>query len=342
MPMAELTVPLVFYPLAVRYNAGLALLASILRARGIESDLCLLSSESEFLRRLVAWNSPVVCFSAVTETDYRRSLPYMRLAHDHGKLVLLGGTWTGLGRPVPDYVDLVCRGDGETLADYFLEADDRLFRELMVTRDLNALPVPDYEMWRDIPFDRGLPETDGKKCLPYLSSRGCPYPCTFCQIRQQPAGMRIRTKVAEDLTDLTARYRPDLWFFGDALLPYHSATWRKSWGRFRHPFVAYIRADASPEALGWLVDRGLTGCAFGIESGDEDYRNRVLRKGLTDAAIWRTVEILRANGVWFIPYFMHGTPGETMAIRTKTAAMARAIGPYAMTWQYEELTSWRP
>ena len=336
----DLTIPLCCYPLAVRYNAGLAALSAILRARGIGTDLCLLSNESEFLRRLVGWSGPVVCFSAVTHADYLRSLPFMKLAHEAGKVVLLGGTWAGLNRPVPDYVDLVCRGDGDTLAAYFLDGDDRLFRELMVTRDLNALPVPDYAMWRDIPFDRGLPETDGKKCLPYLSSRGCPYPCTFCQIRQQPKGMRIRTKVSEDLSELTARYHPDLWFIGDALLPYHSAAWRESWGEFRAPFVAYIRADIPPEQLAWLVDRGLTGCAFGVESGDEAYRNVVLRKGLTDEDVWRTVAALTRAGVWFVPYFMAGTPGETMASRTKTAEMARRIGPYAITWQYEELASW--
>jgi len=332
-----LTIPLCFYPLGVKYNGGLALLAAILKDRGIGTDLCMLSSESEFLRRLVGWPGPFVCFSAVTHLDYLRSVPYMRLAKDAGKTVLVGGTWAGLGRPVDDAVDYICRGDGESLADFFCRGDDRLFRERIVTADLNALPLPDYAMWRGIPFDRGLPETDGLYCLPYLSSRGCPYPCTFCQIRQQAPGMRLRTRCEEDLSRLTAEYHPDLWFVGDALLPYHSEAWRASWGNFRAPFVGYIRADATPDQLGWLIDRGMKGCAFGVESGDEGYRNRVLRKGLTDDEVWRTVDILKRAGCWYVPYFMYGTPGETMAIRTKTARMARTIGRYAVTWAYEEL-----
>ena len=332
-----LVVPLCFYPLAVRYNAGLAQLAANLGARGIGTELCLLSSESAFLGRLVAWNSPMVCFSAVTHADYLKSLPFMKLAKDHGKTIMLGGTWASLKKPVPEYVDYVCRGDGDDLADFFQAGDDRIFRELVVTQDLNALPLPNYAMWEGIPFDRGLPETQGKFCLPYISSRGCPFPCTFCQIRQQPAGMRIRMKVAEDLGQLTERYHPDHWFIGDALLPYHSQAWRDSWGDFRAPFFAYIRADITPEHLGWLIDRGMRGCAFGVESGDEDYRNRVLRKGLTDDEVWRTVNALEAAGVCYLPYFMSGTPGETMAIRTKTAQMARKMGGYAVTWAYEAL-----
>ena len=339
----DLTVPLVCYPLSVRYNAGLAALSAVLKARGIDTDLCLLSSESDFLRRLVAWRSPVVCFSAVTATDYVRSLPFMKLAHDHGKTVLLGGVWAGRGFPVPEYVDLVCRGDGESLADYFLHGDDGLFRAAFMTRDLNALPLPDYAMWEGIPFDRGLPETAGKFCLPYISSRGCPYPCSFCLIRQQPdkQRMRIRTKVEADLVELTDRYHPDLWFITDALLPYHLKAWRDSWGAFRAPFVAYLRADIRPDDLAWCIDRGMVGCAFGVESGDEGYRNGALHKSLSDEDIWRTVGALRKAGVWFVPYFMCETPGETMVARTKTAQMARQMGPYAIIWQYEELASWQ-
>ena len=70
-----------------------------------------------------------------------------------------------------------------------------------------------------------------------------------------------------------------------------------------------------PGHLDWLIDRGLIGCAFGVESGDERYRNDVLRKGLTDEALWRTVAALNAAGVWFMPY----------------------LGPLSITWGYEEL-----
>ena len=335
MPV-DLTLPLCFVPAPVRYNAGLALLAAILKGRDVGVNLCLLTDAESFLSRLDAWTGAYAAFSAVTETDYRACVPFMQMARRVGKTVLLGGVWAGLGRPVDESVSLVCRGDGETLADFLLNGDDRLFRERMVCRDLNALPLPNYDLWAGIPFDRGLPMTDGKRCLPYVSSRGCPYPCAFCQVRQQPQGVRIRTRVGEDLTELTARYRPDLWFIGDALLPVWSEAWRESWGDYRHPFVAYIRADIMPEHLDWLIDRGLTGCAFGVESGDERYRNDVLRKGLTDEALWRTVAALNKAGVWFMPYFMAGTPGETAAIRTKTAKMARQM-PLSITWAYEEL-----
>jgi radical SAM superfamily enzyme YgiQ (UPF0313 family) len=340
MPL-DLSLPFCFYPLNVAYNHGIALLSALCKQRGIAVELCLLGDESEFASRLSSWTAPVVCFSAVTSADYSASLPYMKAAHDAGKVVILGGTWASLDRPVPDYVYAVCRGEGETLLDFLLRGDDTLFREKLVfTGDLNSLPLPDYEMFKDIPFDRGLPETSGKRCLPYFSSRGCPHRCTFCQIRQQPQGYRIRTRVEEDLRLLSELYRPDWFFIGDAQMPYDSPKWRDSWGEFRFPFAGYIRADIRSELLDWLIDRGMIGCSFGVESGDERYRNEVLAKGLTDAQLWRTVETLKRRGLWYVPFFMIGTPGEDFTTQTATVKMAEAVGKYSIVWRYEELKPW--
>jgi radical SAM superfamily enzyme YgiQ (UPF0313 family) len=331
-----LTVPLCFVSLGTDWNHGVALLSALLKSNGFATRLVILKNWWDFSKVVDETDAPWMCFSAVTQTDYDALVPYMRLASIEGKDVLLGGTWAGLGRPVDWSVTQVCRGEGETLPDYLQAGDDRLFQARMVYPDLNALPPPDYDLFKAVPFDRGLPQTAGKMCLPYVSSRGCPFPCAFCQVRKQPA-FRVRTKVEEDLLELRERYQPDLFFIGDANLPYDMPKWRESWGEFRHPFVAYIRADIQPERLEWLIDRGMVGCAFGVESGDEFFRNTVLRKQLDDAELWRTVAALNTANVWFMPYFMSGVPGETFAQQTKTAQLARKLGPLSIVWKYEEL-----
>lgn len=331
-------VPFCFYPLNVKWNHGIALLSQLCRQQGVDTELCMLGDRAEFARKLATWPDRFVCFSAVTEADYRESLPFMEQAHEAGKRVLLGGVWAGLNRDVPDFVEGICRGEGERLPEFFLSGDMQVFRERQFWGDLNALPLPDYEMFQGIPFRRGLPETDGKFCLPYISSRGCPYQCSFCQAQLQ-AKFRVRTKIEEDLGELVNRYHPDLFFIGDANLPYMVPKWRASWGNFRYPFASYIRADIKPEWLEWLIDRGMIGCAFGVESGDETYRNQVLHKSLSDSELWRTVETLRKHKLWYVPFFMTDTPGETFRHKTKTAQMVRTIGGYPITWQYDELRS---
>ena len=336
----ELKALFCFYPLNVKYNHGIALLSALCKQKGIQTELFMLDSLDDFRVRLQDWPSDSVNFSVVTSKDYELSVPFMELARKQGKIVMLGGTWTGLGHPICESVTRVCRGEGERLPHFILQGDDLLFRESMVWADLNSLPLPDYELFKGIPFDRGIPETNGKFCLPYYSSRGCPYPCRFCQIRYQPK-FRVRTKVEEDLTEVVARCHPEVLFIGDAQLPYFVPAWRESWGNFRHPFVAYIRADIKPDDLLWLIDRGLIGCAFGVESGDEKYRNEVLKKGLSDGDLWRTVDSLKRSGVWYVPFFMTHTPEESFSQRTKTVQMAERIGGRPFIWKYEELSSWQ-
>ncbi len=328
-----------FYPLFVRYNHGVALLSALCKARGIDVSLCVLEGLQAFVEQVRREKPQVIGFSCVTGHDYHACLPYIRAAKMMGCLVLLGGVWAGLGKPVDPAVDFVCRGDGEGLPDFLLSGDTRIFDAPQVCRDIHSLPLPDYELFRDIPFERGLSYLVGKKVLPYYSSRGCNGSCTFCQIRHQPKGVRVRARVKEDLEHLAEVYRPDVFFIGDASLPYGNAAWRESWGDFRHPFVAYIRADIRPEHLTWLIDRGMIGCAFGVEAGDEQYRNAVLRKNLTDDALFRTVGILRDRSVDYVAFFMTGTPGETEAHQQKTLSMANALGGSYLCFHYEDLAA---
>lgn len=325
-----------FYPLYVEYNHGISLLSALCKQRGIDTSLCILKDMDSF--RDAVNGKDWIAFSCVTVHDYKLSLPYMIEARKLGCRTMLGGPYPRLGTCKDAPVDLVCEGEGETLPDFLLSGKDALFKTpLRYEKGLNTLPLPDYQMFQDIPFKRT--ELLKGKVLPYFSSRGCPHRCTFCQIQKQPKGVRIRTKIHEDLTYLKDQYNPDTFFIGDEHLPYYNREWRESWGDFRHPFFAYIRADVPAHILEWLIDRGMIACAFGIESGDERYRNTVLRKNLSDRDIYSTVRMLNRHNVLYSPFYMLGTKGETEAIKAKTISMAQTLGGYPFVWQYEELAA---
>lgn len=337
--MGAMRVLFCFYPSHIRYNHGLSLLSRLCKDRGIDVDLCLLDKVDVFRERLHAESYRAICFSCVARIDYEKTLPFAAMAMALGNEVLIGGTWAPM---IPEGIEgfpRVCRGEGETLPDYLLDRSrDGLFREPTFYRDLNELPLPDYDLFEGIPFSRGYGILESKTQLPYFSSRGCLYHCTFCLTRYQFPLVRIRTKVEEDLTYLTGRYVPGMLFFGDALLPYYSESWRTSWGEFRYPFFAYLHAGIEPDLLAWLIDRGLIACSFGIESGDERYRNEVLRKDLADDQLFRTVETLKRHKIPFVPFYMTGTPGETFAIKAKTFEMMQeSLGGFPVVWEYEEL-----
>lgn len=327
-----------FYPLFVRYNHGIALLSSLCKAKGIQTELYVLNDIESFSTYLDNCAFEHVGFSCVTDQDYQRTIPFISAAARAGKTILLGGVYARRNRNIVDEVDYICRGEGESLPDFLLNGDESIFRVPFYCKDLNELPLPDYELFKDIPFDRGMPFLEGKKVLPYYSSRGCPYHCSFCLVKNQPRGVRVRRLVKQDLSIITKKYSPDLIFIGDELLPYYDVEWRDSWNDFYYPFMSYIRADIHPDILIWLISRGLECCSFGIESGDENHRNDILKKSLTDSEIFRTVEILKKYDIPFAPFYMTNTPGETFSIRLKTDKMRDDVGGYPLTFVYENLS----
>ena len=330
-----------FYPLYVKYNHGIALLSALCKECGIDTRLEILSDLESFTAAIVNYDPDYVAFSAVVEQDYRELIKFALRAKALGQTTLLGGVYARRGLPVDTLFDHVCRGEGETLPDYIINGDKELFERPMFWPDLNALPLPDYELFGDVPFDRGVPFLKDKKVLPYYSSRGCRNHCSFCLVRQQTGKVRFRFKVKNDLKALAEKYGPDAFMIGDEQLPYFHPAWRESWGDFSYPFYAYIRADIKPTELDWLHERGLIGCAFGIESGDERHRNDVLKKGVTDAQIYATVERLNRLGIHYSPFYMMGTPGETFEIKNKTHGMAQMLGGYPIIFEYEELAKAR-
>ena len=325
-----------FWPLYVKWSHGIGLLSALCKEAGIKTELCVLDRPEIFDARLADYHGQYVSFSAVCIDDYEKLIPFMRMAKQMGKTVLLGGVWATFDNPVDESVDFVCRGEGQELTEFILHGDTDLFQYKLLD-DFDRLPMPDYELFEGIPYERGFPELQSKRIIPYVSSRGCYGKCTFCCIRFGWTKMRIRRKMEEELRFLKDTYNPEVFFLNDAMLPYHDKGWRESWGEFRHPFVAYIRADLKQDRLDWLIDRGMIGCGFGVESGDEKFRNDVLKKGLTDEQLYRTIEILRKNKVFYVPFFMTDIPGENFLMKTKTARMMKSLGGYPLISPYDSL-----
>ena len=326
-----------FYPLFVKYNHGIALLSSLCKDRGIETELYILDDVPSFEKHLLKSQPDYVAFSCVVDADYRLSLPFMKNAQHCGLPVLLGGVYPRRKACVEAPANFICHGEGESLPDFLLNGDRSMFMEKKVCPDIGSLPLPDYELFKDIPFDRGTPFLDGLKVLPYYSSRGCSFKCSFCEVKGQPKVVRLKYQVGKDLEYLSEKYHPDIFFIGDELLPYYNEKWRASWEGFKHPFVAYIRADVPEDILRWLHVKGMVGCAFGIESGDEQYRNEVLNKNLKNEDIRRTVSILKELKIQYAAFYMTNTPHETFSIKAKTFRMADEIGGYPYIWEYENL-----
>jgi len=325
-----------FYPLYVDFNHGIALLSAICRNHGIETDLILLSDMPAFMEKIENGGYDFIGFSCTTERDYNQSVPFMIEAANRGHKVLVGGVYIQRTRPRLKFAK-VCTGDGEFLP-LFINYGTEDVLDSYICEDLDALPLPDYDLFDGIPYNRELPwQAPGTKYLFYSSSRGCPHKCNFCTVKyQQSKHQRIRYKVGKDLFALLSQYSPDVIAWGDSLPPYYDEKWRDSWESMSFPFVSYLRADIKESELRWLHDRGMVGCFFGVESGNEVYRNQVLGKNLHDKDILRTVSVLNEMGVPFMAAYMRGTPEETWELQGETAKFMETIGGHPILYNYED------
>ena len=318
-----------YFPLFVDFSHAAALLTAICKQRGIDADY----APATLLQDKIQ-DYDIVAFSLVTDLDFELCKPYMARAMESGKLVLAGGVYARRGGYIsPSLAHSVCRGEAETIPDFLLNGDASIFERPYFHKSLDGLPMPDLSHVRGNEFHREFPFLQGLKMIPYQTSRGCPHQCSFCETQFQPKMVRMKHTIRDDVQKLQREHNPDLLYIFDELPPYYSREWRDQWAGLYAPFLSYIRADIEPEHLEFLIAHGLKVAAFGVESTDEDFRNTVLNKNVSDAHIKTTTSILRKHGVTYIPFYMTGIPEEVSLDVDKV----KEIGGYPITWQYQNL-----
>jgi radical SAM superfamily enzyme YgiQ (UPF0313 family) len=328
-----------YFPLYVLWNHGVALLTAICKEHGIDADYFPCGTEA-FIEKMKDYDT--VGFSFVTDLDYQASLPSMKSAINAGKTVLAGGVYARrMGKIETRLVHHICRGEGEIIPDFILNGKEDIFDHKYYQVSLDGLPMPDLSHVTGFEFHRGMPFLQKLRIIPYQTSRGCPYKCSFCEVQYQPNTLRIKHTIHDDLTMLSEQYNPDLFYIMDSQPPYYSEEWREQWEYLNVPFQCFIRADIESTQLEWMIDHGLKVAAFGIESGDEKFRNEVLHKNITDDDILRTVKILKKRNVIYIPFYIANIPGESLEDRIKTVEMMKDIGGWPTVWLYQSLEATR-
>jgi radical SAM superfamily enzyme YgiQ (UPF0313 family) len=194
-------------------------------------------------------SADVVGISIMTPTASRGYALADRIKRDRPKTtVVLGGVHATF---VPDeairHADVVVRGEGETVIEAIARGDvTRGIIQATRLADLDEIPTLNHALLRD--FDRvrtwgGLPNE-----LPVMTSRGCPYGCTYCSVTQM-FGRKVRRqspqKVYQDLRRYAERGSRRVFFYDDNLVS--DREWSRRVLRLIAPlglrFVAQTRAD---------------------------------------------------------------------------------------------------
>ncbi|MBU4393392.1 MAG: B12-binding domain-containing radical SAM protein [Desulfobacteraceae bacterium] len=202
-----------------------------------------------------------------------------------------------------------------------------------VYHDLNALPMPNYDLVPDIEHYITNYLTDRLaayvpqpiRWLPYDSSRGCPSQCAFCinvVAKNQKYRKKSANKVLDETDRLIKKYKlTHLKFIDDNYFVDIKRARTIATGfikRGQHKTVTYdceCRCDyfndrmLNDETLELLRESGLVQLTLGIESGSMRTL-KIMRKGITVEQAERAVQMCDRHGIIARSSFMFEVPGE--------------------------------
>lgn len=164
-----------------------------------------------------------------------------------------------------------------------------------------------------------------------ITSRGCPFRCSFCVYPQTLTGRSYRFRSIEDVVDemeyvLRAFPRVASIFFEDDTLTAHKTRCMALSEEIRRrgiplPWTANSRVDLDLETMKAMRRAGCRMLCVGFESGDPEVLKN-MRKGTTRERMLQFMEDARKAGLPIHGCFIFGFPGETMESIKRTMDFA--------------------
>jgi len=334
-----------FYP-----PLGLEIIASVLRPYSGAIDIVDLRHEAgnavDFLRP----DTGLVCFSVNWDRE-------LGLVHEQicslppGMLTIVGGRhvtedpekWLS---QCPN-IDILVRGDGEETVEEI--ARGRPLEEIAgISYRLDGRlvhnPVRQCGQVRgDLYPDRGLRrysytiDQGGLKGRPFdtgVSSRGCPFNCTFCSFSRNPWGEKRvwSARPPESVVGEIEKIDADVVGFVDDNFTHDmdrvAAICDLMAARgIRKRYMANARVEVArrPDVLGKMERAGFSMLLLGIESA-QDKTLRSMRKGFDTKQLREHFRVLRKSRMVLFGYFIVGNIGESEEEMLEIAPFARELG----------------
>ncbi len=235
-----------------------------------------------------------------------------------------------------------------TIRNWWFKADGGIVRNPVrsLIRDLSALPDPD----RALIYDKH-PVLARSKIKHFITSRGCPYDCTYCFnhayyeiYRGERRGHQLPVDdVIRQVNQVRARWPLEQVVFVDDLfilrrdwLEEFADKWPRLVGL---PFFCNVRADMlvkDPHRVALLKRAGCHTVSMGIEAANDRIRMELLKRRITREQIVEAGRMVRASGMHITATNILALPTSTLEDDLNTMRLnAAARISYAHAWLFQ-------
>jgi len=296
---------------------------------------------------------------SVMSFDYNQALKMARFIKKHYNLkIMFGGVHVIL---MPEEtiknkeVDIVCTCEGEhVLKDildknlnckgvkgvWYKKENEEIIRNknLRLIEDLNNLPFPDFE-----DYDLKKYFLINNNHLPIMGSRGCPYNCTYCSnhaIRKKLEGKYVRFREVDSIIQEIDLRIKQYYPLGMRFLFFYDDTFILD-KKFVFDFCRKFKEKGFDKKLKWNVnvranlvteeiikamkDAGCYEVRMGVEAGNDEIRNKLYKREMSEEQIYNAVKIIKKYGLHLRVQFIVGAPYDTIETMDESYRMARKI-----------------
>ena len=265
-----------------------------------------------------------------------------------------------------DYLDVICIGEGERaildlvnalerdkditkIKNLIVKKDGKVYKNELrpLISDLDSIPFLDRTFYGRYDFffrnqKNKFTGNTGSEAL-METSRGCPFRCSFCfnkiysEIYNGKGKIIRRRSVSNAIKEIKEikKRNPNLKFidFVDDVFTLPPRAWLNNFlERYKMeiniPFTCTTRSDLIDEdIIKKLKDANCVSTKIGIESGNENIRNNILNKGVTNQQIIKAANLIKKYGIKLQTFNMLGTPGETLDTAFETFELNKKISP---------------
>lgn len=273
---------------------GIMYLAAACKKAGHEVRATCSSPLGEF----ITFKPDIVAYSIMTGTQNEFFEIDRKLQQERKHPTVWGGPHPTFFPEMGDSYSIL-RGEGEETLPKFLDGYET--PEIGFVDNIDSIPWPDRSVCHH------------GKVQYFIASRGCPFNCSYCYNEQWAklhGKKRVRYRDPIDVAEEIKSVNPEFVHFQDDSFGIRQ-DWLESFVRAYPgiPFHCNIRANTVTENMIKLLKQaGVYSVRFAYETANENLRNNVLNRGMSQVEVDRCVSLLRKYDIPFMVQNIIGIP----------------------------------